>query len=517
VVRPTLESLKPKYYEFYNREILGSRTALPGHIAAGLGDFFSSFAVLDEFQTQVVPTLEKSLLRTPEVILGGVLQSLVKDLPAEFDLSSLLTGKLLKLLLSNVKSTNVSIRNGVLASFRAIIARCHEPDSIDNTIEEIGGPLKAGKMASAEQRVLHAEMIQAIPLTCPSAQKVTTSLATVAGKEGNEVALAAETLTLCRAINALLQGNSEVSQPVLSVLLKGLADKKAATRKIWLLRVGSVFRAVDGLAPNAALSSFAEAVIPKFVDNFNEVVANPTLTAQSGIIVGAYILTALFPRTQQWLADSKVGSELLKLSPPTLALASPQSFLLNSKIFNKIAIEEDSHWFRLALSSVATKLASSKSKEIDLAWAEAFIHLVTASTVPSNVRQESAKSLSSLYAQNPSVIADVIINGLWSHLMQTIHAGDKDLATETRDLIRALKAICISSKELEALGGTVSEETLEHQACSLLILCRAELIPRASWIDSCLRMGIDPGRLATKHADTLLNEISERTSVHQKV
>ncbi|KAK1244706.1 hypothetical protein MKX07_003505 [Trichoderma sp. CBMAI-0711] len=516
VVRPTLESLKPQYYEFYNREILGSRTALPGHIAAGLGDFFSSFAVLDEFQTRVVPTLEKSLLRTPEVILGGVLQSLVKDLPAEFDLSSLLTGKLLKLLLSNVKSTNALIRNGVLASFRAIIARCHEPHSIDNTIEEIGGPLKAGKLASAEQRVLHAEMLQAIPLTCPSAQKVTTSLATVAGKEGNEVALAAETLTLCRAINVLLQGNSEVSQPVLSVLLKGLADKKAATRKIWLLRVGSVFRAMDGLAPNAALSSFAEAVIPKFVDNFNEVVANPTLTAQSGIIVGAYILTALFTLTQQWLADSKVGSELLKLSPPTLALASPQSFLLNSKIFNKIAIEEDSHWFRLALSSVATKLASSKSKEIDLAWAEAFIHLVTATTVPSNVRQESAKSLSSLYAQNPSVIADVIINGLWSHLMQTIHAGDKDLATEARDLIRALKAICISSKELEALGGTVSEETLEHQACSLLILCRAELIPRASWIDSCLRMGIDPGRLATKYADTLLNEISERTSVHQK-
>lgn len=516
-LRPTLETLKPIYYEFYNREILGSRTTVSGHISAGLGDFFSSFAVLDEFQNQVVPPLEKSLLRTPEVILDGVLQSLVKDLPAEIDLSNLLTGKLLKLLLSNVKSTNTLIRNGVLTSFCAIIAKCHDPDSVDHIIEEIGSPLKAGKLASADQRILHAEMLKAVPLSCSSAQKMTTLLAAVASKEGNDVALAAETLTLCRAINVLIEGNSEISQSVLSALLKGLADKKAATRKIWLLRVGSVFRTIYGLDPNAALSSFTDAVIPKFIDNFQEVVANPTLTAQNGTIVGAYILTALSPVLRQWSTNSKIGSDLSKLSTPAPALASTQSFLLNSKIFNKIGSEEDFHWFRLALSSVATGLGSGTAKEIVLAWSEAMIYIVTVSTVPSNVRQESAKSLSALYAKNASMMADIIINGLWTHLTQTINVGDKDSAMETRDLIKVLKSICISSKELEALGGSISQETLEQQACSLLILCRTELIPRANWIDSCIRMGIDPGKLATKYADTLLNEISERTSVNQKV
>lgn len=517
VVRPTLETLKPLYYEFYNREILGSRTALSGHISAGLGDFFSSFATLDELQTQVAPVLEKSLLRTPEVILDGVLQSLVKDLPTEFDLSDLLAGKLLKQLLSNVKSTNALIRAGVLSSFRAIIAKCHNAGSVDQIIEEIGNPLKTGKLASADQRILHAEMLEAVPLSCPNAQKTTTILAAVAGKEGNDVALAAETLTLCRAINVLIKGDSEISQPVLSTLLKGLADKKATTRKIWLLRVASVFRTIDGLDLNAALTSFTEAVIPKFIDNFREVVANPTLTAQSGTIVGAYILTALTPVLQQWSTGSKIEADLLKLSTPSPALASSQSFLLNPKIFSKIGSEEDFDWFRLALCSVAAGLSTNTAKEIVLAWSEAMIYIVTVSTVPSNVRQESAKSLTSLYAQNPSIMADIVINGLWAHLTQTINVGDKDSTTETRDLIKVIKSICISSKELEALGGNASQEMLEQQACSLLIICRTELISRANWIDSCIRMGVDPGKLAEKYADILLNEISERTSVNQKV
>jgi hypothetical protein len=514
---PTLHTLKPMYYEFYNREILGSRTTVPGHVSDGLGDFFSSCAVLDEFQNHVVPPLEKSLLRTPEVALDGVLNNLVKALPAEIDLSKLLTGKLLKLLLSNVKSTNSLIRNGVLASFHAIIVKCHDLDAVDQIIEEIGSPLKTGKLASADQRILHAEMLQAIPLSCPSAQKMTALLAVVAGKEGNEVALAAETLTLCRAINVLIDGNSEISQPVLSILLKGLADKKAATRKIWLLRVGSVLRTIDGSVPNAALSSFTEAVIPKFTDNFHEVVANPTLTAQNGTIVGAYILAAISPVMRQWSSDSKVGSDLLKLSTSSHAMASTQSFLLNPKIYNKIGSEEDFHWFRLALSSVATGLDSGTAKDTILAWSEAMIYIVAVSTVPSNVRQESAKSLSSLYAQNPSMISDIITNGLWSHLTNAIKSGDKDSATETRELIRVLKSICISPKESETLGGSISQEILEQQACSLLILCRTELIPRANWIDSCIRMGIDPGKLAKKYADPLLKEISERTSTNQTV
>ncbi|KAH6610983.1 hypothetical protein Trco_001003 [Trichoderma cornu-damae] len=516
-LRPTLEALKPTYYEFYTREIVGSRTTVPAHISAGLGDFFSSFAVLDEFQSHVVPPLEKSLLRTPEIVLDGVLHNLVKALPAEIDLSKLLTGKLLKLLLSNVKSTNNSIRNGVLVSFRAIIVRCHDLGAMDHVIEEIGNPLKAGKLASAEQRILHAEMLEAIPLSCSSAQKMTTLLAAVAGKEGNEIALAAETLTLCRAVSVLIEGNSEILQPALSVLLKGLADKKAATRKIWLLRVGSIFRTIDGLDPNATLYSFTETVVPKFIDNFHEVVGNPTLTAQNGIIVGAYILTALSPVLRQWSPDSKIGSDLRKLSAPGHALSSTQSFLLNPKNFSKIGSEEDFHWFRLALSSVATGLNNGTAKEIVLAWSEAMIYIVAVSTVPSNVRQESAKSLSSLYAQNPSMMAEIITSGLWTHLTHTINVRDKDSAAETRDLIRVLKSICISSKELETLGGSVSQETLEQLACSLLILCRTELIPRANWIDSCIRMGVDPGRLAQKYAETLLKEISERTSVKQEV
>ncbi|KAM4065949.1 HEAT-like repeat domain-containing protein [Hirsutella rhossiliensis] len=499
-LKSQLETHKQKYHEFYVREVIGSRTALPEHVACGLDDFFRHFVTLDELERDLIPAIDKSLLRAPEVILEGVLKPLVTSLPDSMDLSKLLHGKLLKPLLSNIKSSNPAIRAGAITVFRAMVKRCSNLQAMDAVVSEIASPLAAGKLASPEQRVLHAEMLEATPLSEEGANKTSSALVAVASKEGNEAALAAETSALARSIVKILETGRELPKPVLDATVKGLAEKKPGSRRLWLLRVGSVLHSLEHHKSTPGISAFAEAVMPKLVANSEEVMGNAAAAAQNGLLVGAYVLTALAPALLQKFDGSAFIAPLTKIAVPAqaLSLSTKQAFLLNYRIYSKISVEEDLHWFCRALTSVAPQVVDATDKDVTLAWSDAMIYLITASSVPSRVQIEAAKTVSRLYAHNPLVISRIMVEGLWNCLARD-EAKDKDTKLERTTLINVLR----------------DKDAQEAQACTLLVLSRHELIPRSSWIDLCLRMSVDPGSLARNHLDELLDEIAQRTSLDQ--
>ncbi|KAF5128258.1 eIF-2-alpha kinase activator GCN1 [Metarhizium anisopliae] len=517
-LKPILERLKPNYYEFYSREIVGSRTSLPAHVASGLSDFFVNFASLEDVEKDLVPAIEKGLLRAPEVVLGGVLKPLVTSLPDDFDLSKILDGKLLKPLLSNVKSSNPSIRSGAIAAFRAIVVKCHDLKTLDHVVDELANPLATGKLPAAEQKILHSEMLEATPLSSQSTTKVLVSLSTISTKEGNEAALAAETSALAHAAILALKEGTDLPKPATEAFVKGLADKKPGSRRIWLLRVANILYTLRDTSATAGLTTFVDGVISKLIVNFQEVTANAAGSALSGLVVGAYILTALDPVLSRQFPDSSISSALAKASISTqaLSLASKQSFLLNYRVYGKLNTEEDLQWLSRALTSVAKNLDNESDKAVTLAWAEAFIYLITASSIPPKVQREALRSLSKLYAERAEVVSEFVIDGLWDNFGLD-EAKEKDLKINKSNLIHVLRSICMDLSELSALGGNVSQEQLESQACSILVLARPELIARSSWIDICLRMGLDPGTLAKKYTDELLGEIGRRSTNEQKV
>ncbi|KAM5376828.1 hypothetical protein ACJZ2D_005315 [Fusarium nematophilum] len=517
-LRPILDSLRPKYYDFFARELISSRTAIPEHLALGLGDFFASFATLDEISKELVPALEKGLLRAPEVILGGVLTALVRSLPNNFDLSKVLEQKLLKPLLSNVKSTNAVIRLGALDAFRTLVSRCNDKDSMEKVIDEIATPLKSGKLASAEHRILHAQMLEAAPLSKPSAEKVANALCVIAGKEGNESALVAETSALAKAIAFILDNDGEIPKAVLDPITKGLSDKKAPSRKTWLLRVGHVLQAlIEAKSVSPAMSVFVEAVVPKIVTTFNEVIANAATAAQNGLIVGAYILTAVTPHVQRLLPGSTADSVLSKaaVAKHSLSLDPKPSFLLNHRIYSKVTAEEDIRWFARALISVFQGLEQDVDNQVALAWSESIIHLITAHGLSPTTQQETSKALADLYARSPKRVSSFVINGLWDHLEHS-SSRDRDQTSNAHNLIQVVRSICLTPKDVENSGQSIPKEQLEDQANSLLVLARPELIPRANWIELCLRMDLDPGDLVRKYQNDLLEEVENKTSFNQK-
>ncbi|KAF4121008.1 Parkin co-regulated protein [Geosmithia morbida] len=516
-LKPVMNTLQTQVYEFYVREVFGSKTPLAKHIAGGLRDFFCEFSTLEEVEKHVIPALEKSLLRAPEIVLTSIVRPFFASLPKQFDFSKILKERLLKPLLSSIKSSNAQVRAGAVAAFRDIVPRSSDEKLLAGIIDEILNPLKSGKLSSADHRVLHAEMLEAIEFPKASAENVASGIATIASKEGNEPALVAETATLAKAVLQTLSKGGQIPKIVLDTLSKGLADKKLNPRKLWLLLTGQVLRNVGNGEFPPGFEAFLDAVLPKVIDNFQEVVTNPSSAVQSGIVVGAYILAALSTTIQTHFSAMKSVQALSKASlmKEALAAGGKASFLLSPRIYTKVSTETDLRWFSLALLSLVAAFDENTDKDTVLAWSEAIIFLISGSDIPPQIQQETTKSLSQIYRVYPELIASAIMDGLWSIVLNET-TKEKEFKVTKESFLHALRSVC-PEPDSEAETARVSREQREDQACALLVLARPEIVPRSSWITLCLRMGVDPGELAGKYQNRLLREMEERASSENAV
>jgi len=158
--RPTLEANKSLYYSFYVREIIGSRSILPQHIVAAYNDFFANFATQEDVQKEVVPALDKALLRAPEVVLNDLISPMVQSLPVNIDLSESLAAPLLKPFLANLKSQNSITRNGTISAFTACLNHSYDDTYLKKITDDILNPLASSKVIVAEQRTLHSRLLR---------------------------------------------------------------------------------------------------------------------------------------------------------------------------------------------------------------------------------------------------------------------------------------------------------------------------------------------------------------------
>ncbi|KAK8076513.1 eIF-2-alpha kinase activator GCN1 [Apiospora phragmitis] len=520
--KPVLASRKPDYFGFYTREIAGSKTQLPDHIASGLRDFFLDFVTFEDLTKEVVPSIEKGLLRAPEVVLGLV-PGLVSSLPEDMDLSTILGGHLMKPLLSNVKSSNPVIRQAVKTTFATTVCKCQDFKILEQVADDVLGPLKSGKLASADQRVLHSEMLQSLPLSASIASKVTAALPPVVGKEGNELALAAELSAFTCCVSYEIQHNVELAKPVLDAYVKGLADKKIPSRRLWILKAGEVlsqFNDTQEAVPSNAVK-FAESIASPLAESWAEVNKNPLAAVQSTLISGAYVVTVLAYQIFAQVESQSIKASTKKpaVSKESLVLEPKPSFLLNHRIYNRLSTEDDLRWFLAALSAVVVDLTKAPGS-VRSAWSQALIFLASSPTVPPQIRKETCETITKLYAKQPTLVSEAVVAGLWQWIESTELSDKESVAASAKfdntNLHLPLRSICLTEEDFKKEGGERDLEAIEKQMCSMLALARPNLIPRSSWIDSCLKVGLDPGSLVLRHEASLLQEITDKTSFEQK-
>lgn len=520
-----LEGKKVDYYNFYTREVIGSRMLIPTHIANGLHDFFLDFTSADDLATHITPSLEKALLRAPEIVLNDLITPLVKSLSDSIDLSSTLQKSLLKPLLSNVKSSNIAIRNGALSAFKAAIPRCHDDASLAHIADEILNPLKTGKLPAADHRALYAEILGALPVTEGLVGKVLPAISTVAAKEANEGALSAETSVLSLYTIWSLANGIILPKVVLETFTKGVLDKKAPLRRLWTLRLGDILWAQEkSTLETKNLVELAEAVLPAFAELFDEVISNPLAAGQSGLVVAAYVLTALAPTKLAPMNSSKVDAVLKKAHVISQALSfEPKaSFLLNHRVYSKLTNDDELLWLIRALSATAGEAAKSgPGSAVAIAWSQAVISCICSANIQPSVRRQCVEVLSQAYARLPRDIATMIIGGLW-HWVRLIEVGEKDCAaaaskTDKSNLHLVTKAICLSDSDASRLNAEISSVVKEQQMVKMLVIARPELLPGVSWIELCLRVGVDPGYLGRQYKEVLIEQILDITSFKEEV
>lgn len=517
--RSELQSCKGHYYSFYLREIVGSRYATPQHIGTALKDFFNNFTTSEDLNTVLSPAFEKALLRAPEVVLD-LLSLLVISLPPEIDLAQSLAESLLKPLLSNIKSQTLAIRNGAVSAFSVLLSRSRDDSFIDVVMNDVLTPLSTSKLPAAEQRALHARILSQVPFLPSRSRPACEKITQIVIKEPNEMALGAEASALTHHFSPFILLGVELITvekitSVLDAYLKGLSDKKPGIRKAWALRIGDILWSTIGQSANPIKIQFVEKIAPKIIEIFHELVLNPQGAGQSGTIVIGYVVTALSDVILQAVQSEKLRSSILKAKIHERALSSSAqkpSFLLNHRFYTKLSHKDEYIWLIRALEACSERLTENKDVlSISDAWVQAFLFLMTAADIPFSVRTQATTTMTNIYLRQPALIGNIVIHGLWTWY-RSVEAEENDTAaaaakTGTAKLHLALRSICPLLTDPRERTFRLSVDVLQAQLINMLVLCRPEILPNTSWIDSCLRVGQDPGALAQSKSVQCLERV----------
>ncbi|KAL9104714.1 MAG: hypothetical protein Q9163_000392 [Psora crenata] len=494
---------------FYTREIMGSRNRVPNHIAAGLAGFFANFTDLNDFQHDIVPVLERALLRAPEVVFGDLISPLVDSLPYQRDLAQPLANNLLKPLLANIRSHTDSIRHGAVSAYLKLVGHSSGEKGMQMLIAQLIDALLQSK-SPTERQCISQMLASTPPLSVQSLPASEVLIRTIA-KETHDGALAWEISALLRHFVGVSQDSSPtIAKAVSDAAANGLREKKASTRRLWVLTIGDFLWSYynNPGEHNIEVGVFVDSIFDPLIAITDEVAQQPLLAAQSGLAVGAFILTAIWPSILAGEREAIKITALRTKSPITQALStgSTPSFLLSHKVYSKIE-GQDVLWMVRALASCSESLSESPL-EVQLAWSEAFIYIITVAGVPSPIRHLATSCLSSIYLRRRALIADATLRALWKWFydnnMKRRDTPASVAKTRSSRLLSVLRSICPPSTSGPA---TPERVKVQDQLVKMLVLCRPEIIPAAHWIGMCLRLGEDPGMIAQTRASECLARV----------
>ncbi|KAH8425604.1 putative translational activator [Aspergillus melleus] len=510
--KAVLDEEKKAIVAFYIKELVGSKTAPPSHIANALFDFFVAFVSYDDVVSEIIPPLEKAILRAPEVVFSGLVPSLCSALPEDIDLSEVLQSRLLKHLLASMKSNNPAIRQGAVQSFESLLSRSKAEGLLLKIASEVIGPLKTQKITNPEHRAAYAQSLSAVLPSVNISKDVVQGLVPVFTRESNEIALEQEIKAFSTHLAVLVKSNVKVSDDVVNAIVKGSAEKRIPFRKLWQLNVGEVFWNAD---PANLVNPEVVPLVTKFLNKmkelFTEVSSNPLPSAQSGALSSAYVFLALAGRLVAVQGFDQAAWDAVVTQ--SLALGPKPSFLLNPRAYSKLASQAETQWAVRTLAAVASSSKFEGAEDAaKVAWGQAFIFTITSPGLHTNFRESSARTLSEVHLKNIGLISRVMIDALWAWILSS-RTAEKESAPvsagpeSTRFLHLVAKALCPSASSVPELEKITPE--LKGQLVKLLILCRPELIPNVSWIALCLRTGTDPGNLVREFPEDCMEQLNQ--------
>lgn len=302
----------------------------------------------------VLPVMEKAMLRSPEVSLAVVADFFVAYAGT---LDALLYARLFTPVMNCAKSANAVVRSEAVRLFSVL------PPS-EAARDEIVGILKSGKTGGVEHRAALYGMLASAPAPLPDVMPLVL-------KETNDANLPLVASLLPRA----LRSGTAVDTALWAMELG--TNTRIALRKALAEVAGEVFWAEDA-ADSAAVSTFAGQIAAPL-----SAVVKATSTPTSPSPLEAYVALAILlggkpreafgasPSSRSAIAtDSVAAAKSAPSLSSVLGTAQKPGFLVLDKIYTKLGTYEEERWLlraaQAATIAFASDLSSPKSAELRL-------------------------------------------------------------------------------------------------------------------------------------------------------
>ncbi|KAI0688462.1 ARM repeat-containing protein [Cytidiella melzeri] len=504
-------NLKTELLSFYTNTVLMSRTPVRPHITNALRDFIHSSITEEDLRDAILPTMEKVLLRSPEISLS-VISEFFSAYGQPFD--SQLFRHLLPPCLNSARSSNPATRSASSDLFKSIIRKVSNPADAKFSLDEILSLPKAGKTSGADHRVTLFTMLGHLSSSPEVSPALVQSALPLLAKETHDTA----TCVLARSVTPHLIFSLHEDLPLFSeassLIAKSMNDTKPAIRRAFCSLLGNTMWQLEAVSSQAS-QTLVRAVLPSMDSNL-KIVANSPASAPAGPLEG-YIAVALFlgPIRRGGKFDDAIScnSSLQGL----LAVGSKPSFLLWDKVYQKLADSEDERWLLRAAEEVFTYYLTEmrKSAAVRAALGNVFLHLAVEST-STETRRLALASLSKLARQAPELVCAVIATSISSYLTKPKattkvegSAGEGSLK-----IVRTDTRLCAYLLTCVGIGADAEQATRESLLLDLLILSHHPSLATGSrlpWIELCQATSLDPRDVVVAHLDRLLSIVLEAT------
>lgn len=479
--------LNEKIVLFFANQVLLAKVPPTPHALATFTHFYvGNFVTPELFAANVLPTLDKAIMRSSEVGFCHLTQPLF-GAPNCVDLSSVFaSSKLLMHALNGLKSAKEPVRQLAFTTLGLIFANA-VPSILDadtgKVIDEVAKTFKG--TSNVESKILLANTFG---IFCHRTESVTqnllASLLPLAAKEPAENVL----LGLVRVfsqefVRALSQGWALATDGKCVAQFKaGLEHAKLPLRSIWAAFFGLLVLSVETVNEKQHVLDAVRAVYPSLVKSLADANKSPLLTVSNKGIIPAYVCIAL--------ADLLEDSETSLVFSDSLDTQKDKfSILTSPQVIVKLSGHEQ-EWCSRAL------VPAFKHSGNSIEFAFSYLHFAVSTNVAYATRIEAVKQISTLLQVDETRASSVLILAILSIL-----ALHEQPSTEI-DYAHDLKHLSpVFNHLLQILNKALATENL----VKLIVAAHHPQVPiKESWIGLALRASVDPGAVVKTHVNALL-------------
>ncbi|KAH7091864.1 translational activator GCN1 [Auriculariales sp. MPI-PUGE-AT-0066] len=452
-----LEKNVPAIVALYANSVLMSRTAVPKHASTALDGFIGTLVTSQTFAADILPVMEKAMLRSPEVALAV---------------------RILNPILNTAKSTNTGARADAVRLYGAL------PSTSGGTAQdEILSTLRGGKTGGADHRAtLYAMLAYARPSTGEESVRFVTELLALLPKESSDANAPLLVRLAAPHARAALQADRPLDA---AVWVKEVTNGRPAVRKALVEVLGDIFWTIEG--ESGASTQFAEALAPALaaLATKSDPAAQLETYVAFAVLLGRGALQAVWAKHAPAL---------------TVVLGTPAKpgYLVLEKIYTKLTTVEEERWLLRALQASITAfekdLEAKSASPLRQYLGSALLYLALSSP-----RLETRRLAIDTIRTSVSTVPRATSTTLREALARVVNTSDG----------RRYAPILSASSPVTAEDS--DPELREELVVELLILAHDTGICKDSqmWTDLVLRAGLDPRAVAERHLDRLVEMVLE--------